>query len=208
MEIEENHFNIVRQLRYCTVGNRQSKKLLVVLHGYGQLAKFFIRKFSDLQNDFLILAPEGVHRFYLNGSSGRVGASWMTKEDRLNDINANNQMLNSLVTFLQKNNACTEVTVLGFSQGGATVARFCSETKLKITELILWACVFPPDLEAKMDQLNKLKKTFVLGHNDEYFRDEEVKTAVEFYKDLGFKTKLYRGTHDIDSTTLKTLFKS
>lgn len=208
MEIEENHFNIERQLRYYTFGNKQSKKLLVVLHGYGQLAKFFIRKFSDLQNDFLIIAPEGVHRFYLSGSSGRVGASWMTKEDRIHDINANNRMLNSLVTFLQKNNACTEVYVLGFSQGGATAARFCSETKLNITELILWACVFPPDLEVKMDQLINCKKTFVLGQNDEYFRGEEKEKTVKYYEELGFKTKLFQGTHDIDSSTLKTLFKS
>ena len=32
------------------------------------------------------MAPEGLSRFYLEGFSGKVGATWMTREDRLNDI--------------------------------------------------------------------------------------------------------------------------
>ena len=35
---------------------------------------------------YTIIAPQGLHKFYLEGTSGRVGASWMTKENREDDI--------------------------------------------------------------------------------------------------------------------------
>ena len=55
--------------------------VLYVLHGYGQLPAFFIRKFQAQVNaGWRVVAPEGAHRFYLKGTDGRVGASWMTRE--------------------------------------------------------------------------------------------------------------------------------
>ncbi|MFT7345493.1 MAG: putative esterase, partial [Lentimonas sp.] len=73
-------------------------QLLIVLHGYGQLSQFFIQKFSSLTHQCDIIAPEGMHRFYLNGSSGRVGASWMTKEERETDIEDNQKYLEEVLS--------------------------------------------------------------------------------------------------------------
>ena len=93
----EHHLTYSKSYRYEILPcNGDSKNVLYVLHGYGQLSRFFIRKFSALQERYTIVAPEGMHRFYLEGSSGRVGASWMTKEDRLTDINDIMSFLNEV----------------------------------------------------------------------------------------------------------------
>ena len=52
----------------------EEKTIWIVFHGYGQLAKFFLRKFNLLfEDNTLIVAPEGLNHFYLKGFSGRVG---------------------------------------------------------------------------------------------------------------------------------------
>ena len=87
--------------------------LIYVLHGYGQLAKYFIRKFNHLEN-VIIVAPEGGHRFYLKDTSGRDGASWMTREARETDISDNIKYLNSLDIQLSSNHSITKKYCLGF----------------------------------------------------------------------------------------------
>ena len=88
MESTEGHITFQKKGRYFTLGNlADGKHLLIALHGYGYLAKYFINKFKELDLDkYVILCPEGLSRFYQSGTEGRVGASWMTKEDRQTDI--------------------------------------------------------------------------------------------------------------------------
>ena len=58
--------------------NENTKYLCIAFHGYGQLAKYFIRDFESLGPEHVAIVPEGLHRFYREGMSGRVVASWMT----------------------------------------------------------------------------------------------------------------------------------
>ena len=65
----------------------------VVCHGYRQLARRFIREFQGIAGaERRIVAPEGLSRFYLDeeggphGPEARVGATWMTREDRIAEI--------------------------------------------------------------------------------------------------------------------------
>ena len=62
------------------------RQLLLVLHGYGQLASRFIYKFDQLDPSYWVVAPEGFSRFYWKGVSGPAGASWLTTPDRLSEI--------------------------------------------------------------------------------------------------------------------------
>ena len=65
---------------FLSEGYEGKKKLLIALHGYGQLAFYFAKKFESVPDDYALLVPEGMHRFYLQGSSGRVGASWRQRK--------------------------------------------------------------------------------------------------------------------------------
>src|SRR5258705_7905505 len=79
---------VSRMARYFTIG-RPDREVWFVLHGYGQLAARFLSRFEPLDDGGrLIVAPEALSRFYLTEDSAerRVGASWMTREDRLTEI--------------------------------------------------------------------------------------------------------------------------
>lgn len=191
--------------RYFTYGNQdKAKKLLYVLHGYGQLAEYFIRKFHSISEDFFIVAPEGMHRYYLNGNSGRVGASWMTKEDRESDIHDNLNWLNQLDAEISKTHSFDKKIVLGFSQGSATAARWFYNGKVNADHLIIWASVFPPDLqiEKEIDQSYNGKNYFLIGERDEYFTQIQIESLDVFYKSKGFHTRIYKGEHDINTESL------
>ncbi|MBM3186997.1 MAG: phospholipase [Bacteroidetes bacterium] len=204
---KEQKLSAPKTFRYWISGDiKKADKLLVVLHGYGQLAEFFIRKFNGIPKDYLIVAPEGMHRFYLNGTSGRVGASWMTKEGRESDIADNLNWLTQLFFELTKQKSFKKTILLGFSQGGATAARWFYSKKVSFDQLILWASVFPPDLE-KPEIKSNSNNYFVIGTEDEFYNLEAQKNEIEFYEKIGFQTLHFEGKHDIEIRTLNRILK-
>ena len=135
--MKEHHIQTSIRAPFYELKSPDDDKLIYVLHGYGQLAQFFIQKFTPLQKlGYTIVAPEGLHRFYLEGTSGRVGASWMTKVNRELDILNYIQFLDSLhETYKQKD--WKSITVLGFSQGVATAFRWIANGKIEPQEFLL-----------------------------------------------------------------------
>ncbi len=179
-----------------------AKKALYVLHGYGQLVEFFIRKFRHLTEEYIIIAPEGMHRFYLNGASGRVGASWMTKEARETDISDTLSYLDALDAKISKEFNFKKKYVLGFSQGGATAARWNQLGASKFDAMILWASVFPPDLPNTIETNSKQSNYFVIGDEDEFYSTKNQDKLISYYQSKNYQTKCYKGKHDIVNNTL------
>jgi len=200
-------FKASKTYRFFSIpSENNSKNLLVALHGYGQLAAFFIKKFNACSKDYTILAPEGPHRFYKNGYSGRVGASWMTKEAREDDIKDNINWLTEWLTEHLKENTYDKIILLGFSQGGATAARWYYNNPGQFDQLILWASVFPPDISKPKITLPN-NNLYVVGKNDEFINDEMRLNEVKFYQNIGFDTHVYDGNHDIDPFVIQQLLK-
>jgi predicted esterase len=200
----EQHILFEQKRRYYQNDLAGKQKILIALHGYGQLAQFFYRKISFLSDDWGILVPEGPHRFYLEGSSGRVGASWMTKEWRAQDIEDNIAYLQQLIEKVRAEHTHTTFHLLGFSQGGATAARLFQRCPEFFAQLILWASVFPPDLE-KQAFPKKKKLDFVLGKQDPYFDTEGHIKIIHEYRSLGFETHTFQGLHDLNQQMLLSL---
>ena len=192
--------------------NTFSEKTLsvwIVLHGYGQLTKYFIRKFNILPEEHFVVAPEALSRFYVQGYSGRVGANWMTKEDRLIDIEDYIRYLNHVYeTFIFPHlNENIKVNVVGFSQGGATASRWVNNTGFKVDNLILWSCVFPPDMNFETIQNKNLDCYLLYGNEDEFNvqqQVEEIKPVIESGK-VNCKIIPFEGTHNIPSKVLLDL---
>ena len=87
--MRQHHLTISRNVRYATLGEvgDELRQVWFVCHGYGQLAHRFLRSFSALDDGSrLVVAPEGLSRYYVDHAERKVGASWMTTEDRLTDI--------------------------------------------------------------------------------------------------------------------------
>lgn len=200
----EGKIDVPSSLRYRTVGTGEnSKHLVYVLHGYGQLVEYFSQKFSDIPlKDILFVFPEGRHRFYLRGTSGRVGASWMTKEWREEDIRLNIRSLDLLHETMLKSISPEKITVIGFSQGGATAARWLAHGKINCDHFISWASVYPPDLAVEEHTNLAKKNTFVLGTEDEFFPKADQEILIADYQSKGIHIARFQGTHDIDKETL------
>jgi predicted esterase len=196
--------------RYFTWGNAEkATKLVYVLHGYGQLAEYFIRKFHVLPEEYFIVAPEGMHRFYLKGSSGRVGASWMTKEARESDIKDTINWLDELNQLIYSKYTFDKKIILGFSQGGATAARWQFNGRVSANHLILWASVFPPDLELETEVkvTQSSRNHFLIGRKDEYFSEIDQQKMLEFYTSMNYESIQYDGNHDVSEKVLLDLMQ-
>lgn len=212
----QHSLNINFQARYFTEGNKETaKEAWIVLHGYGQLAAYFIRKFSVLaKHDIYVVAPEALSHFYLeelpNHGMSRIGASWMTRENRLVDIENYTNYLNEVGrTALHGMNI--PVTLLGFSQGAATVTRWALDGKINFTRLILWAGVFPPDIDySKSHEILKNKETvLVYGNEDPFLSDQRFIEIDRMSGALGISPQKiqFEGKHEIHEPTLKRLAK-
>jgi len=186
-------------------GSAQAKTVLYVLHGYGQLVKFFIQKFKSLEKDILIVAPEGMHRFYLRGTSGRVGASWMTKEAREIDIQDNLNYLNRIDSIISSEYPIEKKHLLGFSQGGATALRWKMDKNVLFNSTIIWGSDFPREQEWPIEFRTEKMNYFTVGDEDEFFNEETRSQLTEYYLSLGFNIEIYAGKHDIEIKTLQKL---
>ena len=172
----EHHLVVPRTARYHQLGkpSAATRRVWFVYHGYGQLAAYFIRHFAAMaaaDPGVVVVAPEGLSRFYLRGHSGRVGASWMTSDGRQHEIDDQVEFLNRLAThILGPCPAGVPVTVLGFSQGTATAGRWLVNAPFRPAHLVLWAGTFPPDTdpEATEQLVRDLPITLVVGGHDEY----------------------------------------
>lgn len=187
-----------------------TKHLIFVIHGYGQQAKYFIRKFGALQNDeTCIVAPEGLSRFYLEGFSGRVGATWMTKEDRLTDIKNYINYLTTIHRQLTLDRQDLKTSIIGFSQGAATASRWAA-SHIPFDKLILWAGIFPPDMDFEKAAHTFTDKEiyYVYGTEDPFLTKERMNEMKELSSKLGVDPSIlsFKGGHDISDAPLKEIF--
>lgn len=193
----------------ATFGNpKTAKHILFALHGYGQLSQFFIRKFNTLSSDYFVVVPEGLHRFYLQGTAGRVGASWMTKEKREDDISDYIAYLNQVWQKMTSAYNFTNRILLGFSQGGATAARWQQFGNFNATKFILWGAIFPPDMPQNWESNFKdSENIFVVGKEDPYYDAEKIDQQSQYFteKSVNFDTVLFDGKHEIDLKTLLSI---
>lgn len=170
----EHRLSFTFQARYRVTGKpgKNIKHFWLVCHGHGHLAEYFIKQFDCLDDgQNLIVAPEGLSKYYLKGFTGRVGATWMTKEDRLNDINNYLTYLEAVYHEVKPQLADNvKVTLFGFSQGAATISRFATQTNLPFDRLILWAGIFPPDLPPleSIERIREKPVYWIYGEQDPY----------------------------------------
>jgi predicted esterase len=203
--------------RYYTLGELtpSTKSVWFVLHGYGQLAAYFIRKFDILKdNNTFVIAPEGLSRFYVDPlqstgrASDRVGATWMTKENRLVDIENYINYLNKLFSHVQVPPSIP-VTVFGFSQGAATVSRWIIEGKISFNRMILWSGIFPPDMniDSTKEILRDKEVVLVHGKKDPFLDNNQFGSMETIVSKLEIHPRVisFEGGHEIPEDILKEL---
>lgn len=213
--MQEHHLPVSRAARYFTFGSpKDARDVWLVCHGYGQLAARFLDRFRPLESvQRCIVAPEGLSRFYLtdNAAERRVGASWMTREDRLHEIDDYVRYLDAVYAATVPPRAT--VTALGFSQGVATVCRWVAMGSSRIDRLIVWGGEIPPDLDLSQvrvaERLRTSHLTLVYGARDEFFTPKIVAATEARLRDHRILYELipFDGGHEIHEPTLRKLIQ-
>ena len=186
--------------------------LWFVLHGYSHLASDFIQKFvaiADARN--LVVAPEGLSRFYVKGYFGNVGASWMTKVERMSDINDYLHYLDLVYDDVLQNLHLKpeKFIVLGYSQGGAAAARWAVMTNKKVDHLIVHSSEFPNDLdESLVRQFSEHAAIhYVYSNRDEFIEEELFDQQMErlHFHQIRFTPLRFEGKHEIKEEVIKKI---
>ncbi len=218
--MREGHLVVTRTARFAVLGDGVARPVEVwfVLHGFGMLAAPFLKRFGPLADGTRrIYAPEALNRYYLDsdgvehGPNSPVGATWMTREDRLVEIADYIRYLDTLYrhVFAELPRADVRALVLGFSQGAATAARWAATGKAALDGVILWGSPAPPDLD--LSQAARawaaMPLTLVYGRADRYFDEARAVAEAERLRAAGIAPELvgYDGGHRIDAETLLRL---
>lgn len=207
----EHHISVPRTARYHVLGDASSAgDLWIVLHGYGHLARYFLRKFEGLEEGRLIVAPEGLSRFYLDDGHTKVGATWMTREDRDHEIADQLTYLDRLTEHLCAScRAGIRLNVLGFSQGVATACRWAALGRSTIPRLVLWGGTLPPDIDmsALSTRLSTCRVDLVQGALDTLVPPGPLHGEVR-WREAGVRSirHTHPGGHELDHLMLARLF--
>ena len=212
--MQQHHLPTPRTARYFTLGasGDHLRQVWFVCHGYGELAQQFLKHFEVLDDGRrLVIAPEGLSRYYTDHDGGTVGASWMTSEDRLAEISDYVGYLDALYThvFQQVDRASVTVYVLGFSQGAHTVTRWISHGSAIADRLILWGQILPTDLDLEMAwaKLEDSRLTLVAGTRDQLVPAPKLEESEArlLEHDIPYETIRYNGGHRLDKRVLRSI---
>jgi len=205
--MQEHSFSTARSARYFTLGApERAAEFWFVCHGYGQLASRFLERFRPIESERrCIVAPEGLSRFYLTErpAERRVGASWMTREDRLHEIDDYVRYLDGVYRHVVPSGV--KVTALGFSQGTATACRWVALGSSRIDRLIVWGGEVPPDLD--LQRLRVPSLTLVYGAHDQFFTGKIVAASEARLRahNIAYDLVSFDGAHEISEPALLRL---
>lgn len=192
---------------------RTARETWILVHGYAQLATELLEACKALEgSERLLVAPEALSRFYRRGSSGPIGASWMTRERREDEIADYVGYLDEVAAWSERElGAPSRRVALGFSQGAATVWRWAALGKTRLERLISLGGGVPPDVDLAQAQV-KLRTTrieFVRGHGDAYHTAEwlERDRARLAGADLACTTVEFDGGHELPAEVLASLVR-
>ncbi len=216
MAIESKHFVISRRVRYAVLeaAGEPVTEVWFALHGYNQLAHRFLRYFQPIHTGGrVVVAAEGLHRQYVDHGARKVGASWMTSEDRLTDIADYVAYLDQLHASVLAERGLTNTNVrtvgLGFSQGVHTLCRWLAYGGARIDRAVLWGSTVPPDLDLEEHgpALSTADLQLVVGDADEHFSAEAVKSHERRLTEANvtFRSHTYSGGHRLDAGVLTRL---
>lgn len=209
----------VRTARYHCLGAEPSeaRHICFVLHGYGQLAARILRHFAGIIPDGVcVVAPEALNRFYTvplsrDGSHmERVGATWLTREDREHEIADALRWLDSVhaeVVPTHGSGALPTTSIIGFSQGVATAMRWIMRGAVRPAHFVIWAGSLATDMDQQEfgRTMTGVRTTFVSGTDDEYVPPERIVQLRAHLESIGITPDVrgFDGGHHLERGLLR-----
>lgn len=216
----EHHIKVGRTARYYMLGEpgEKTRDVWFVCHGYNQLAGDFIREFEAIADPSrVIVAPEALSRYYLatgpgfHAAEAKIGATWMTRADRDAEIADYVAYLDDLYDeiFTRARRSEVSVTVVGFSQGGATANRWLTRGRARADRLIMWGALLASDADLNQAAtfFRDVKLTIVYGKRDQFADNGMISNYEKLLrdKDVPYELVKFDGGHRMDRATLAEL---
>ncbi|MEM9292866.1 MAG: phospholipase [Acidobacteriota bacterium] len=155
--------------------------LLVGFHGYGQRAEDALAALAGIDGAYARAAVQALHPFYLprrEGGQGRVGASWMTKEDRGLAVEDNIAWVDQAIGALRERGLSGPLVVSGFSQGVAMTYRAALLGAEKPAGALVLAGDVPPDFPQA--ELRRLPPVLLCrGLQDAWYTEEKMEADLQ-----------------------------
>lgn len=190
----------------------QVKNLWMVFHGMGYLSRYFLKYFKELEpQENYIVAPQAPSKYYLTDAYKHVGASWLTREDTL-------QETNNVLAYLDKvweaesSKDFEKLIVLGYSQGVSIATRWLSSRKIQCDHLILHSGGIPVELRPEdfLYMKDQSKVTYLYGDKDQYI-NEARKTEEQLKANRLFGDKIsyhvFDGIHEVSKEFIQQISK-
>ena len=197
-DVEEHLIKTTRTARYYTRGNNDGKYLWIACHGYGERASNFIKNFEILGDEHLVIAPEGLSRFYKEGFYGDVVTSWMTKEMRLYEIEDHRVFLDQILNKFYDGKK--KLILFGFSQGVATVLRWAANSAVIADAIVIYAGSMPPDIDYKNARhIKKGQVILAYGDKDKFINEEAVQQQLKMLEEgeVQYELARFEGKHRV-----------
>lgn len=214
-QVLQRHVSFSFSAPYYTLNNvtPATKYIWVVCHGYAQLAEFFVQKFDFLDSSkHFVIAPQGLSRLYLDQTYGRVGASWMTKEDRETELTNQRAYFDAVFDpiFEDIDFDHYKLILFGFSQGVSAVTRLAAHKKWPFHKMVLWAGGFPKELTPADFAFVSPRAEVIgcIGRQDIYYSEqllaqEKVRLRELFGKNT--RSLVFEGKHEVNREELMRL---
>ena len=187
---------------YSTLNTLSSntKNVWLVFHGMGYLSRYFLKYFKSLDpTENYIIAPQAPSKYYLGTEFKHVGASWLTKENTIEEKKNVLSYIDAVFEAESFNNDLN-IIVLGYSQGVSIATRWLASRKIKCNQLVLHSGGIPIELrhEDFLFQDKNTKVTYLCGDADEYIseeiRNDQFSRGRELFGERFF-TKIFKGRH-------------
>lgn len=182
---------------------------LVVLHGWGQSAPSFMRRFRGLRtSDVLVVAVQGPHQMYLDRETRKVGFSWLTAFDRRRAVS---DFVGTLDTVLGRVRDDFGVSappyILGFSQGVSMAYRYAILSESVVAGVIACGGDLPPDVAEAMPGARRFPVLLVHGRDDAIVPVSKCDEAESALAGLSWPHERYSfsGDHEVPSEVVERI---
>lgn len=180
----------------------QTENVWICCHGLGYLSRYFIAYFKALDPvKNYVIAPQAPSKYYQDREFKYVGASWLTKEDTVNETE---NVINYLDAIWEAEQIPSNknIIIFGFSQGVSVSMRWMVRRKIKAEMLVIYAGGIPIELtKADFEFFKGQKVKVVYGKQDPYLTEEVQERHLKMLDNLFDKDQVefypFEGKHEV-----------
>jgi len=195
---------------YTTLNSLTSKTKNVIFacHGMGYLSRYFLKYFKGLNSDDnYIIIPQAQSKYYIAPKMKHVGASWLTKENTLKEMENIISYFDNVLSNEKIENL--NFIFLGYSQGVSVAMRYLAKRKIIVSKLILMSGGIPKELTPKDFKYLKNKAViyYVYGDKDEYITEDFLNFEKKRLENLFSNIKYieFDGNHEIKTEIIESI---